>query len=126
MTLTRKRSFLSVHRAAVILAITGALSGAPALAASPVDKFLGDDTAIANGKLRFAQNCNYCHGADGIGGKHKKLQCRNFKPDYVFDTISSGLQQGSYFMPPWDHFSEDQRWELVAFILSLGQLDSCG
>lgn len=94
--------------------------------ADPLAGILRSETAIANGKLRFAQNCNYCHGADGTGGKHRKLQCRNFDPEYVFDTVTNGLESGSYFMPPWDHFSEEKRWELVAFIKSLDALDSCG
>lgn len=86
---------------------------------------LTDPAHIENGKLRFAQNCSYCHGAEGIGGKHKKLQCRDFDPDYLFDVISNGLESGSYFMPPWDHFSDEKRWELVGYISSLGLLDSC-
>ncbi len=111
--------------AAGLLTASVTLSAAMTGAATSPETLFADDTAIANGSLRFAQNCNYCHGSNGIGGKHKKLQCRDFKPDYVFDTITNGLEGGAYFMPPWDHFSENQRWELVAFILSLGKLDSC-
>ena len=97
----------------------------PADAAPGID--LDDADHIAAGKTRFAQNCAYCHGAAGIGGKHKKLQCRDFRPDDIFHTITFGMESGSFFMPPWeDAFSEEKRWELVAYILSLGRLDSCG
>jgi mono/diheme cytochrome c family protein len=96
----------------------------PVAAASGID--LDDATHIANGEKRFAQSCTYCHGAAGIGGKHKRLQCRDFRPDDVFHTITYGMESGSFFMPPWeDAFSEEKRWELVAYILSLGRLDSC-
>lgn len=102
----------------MILASSGANAG------QPID--LNDQTHIDNGQLRFAQNCNYCHGANGVGGKHRKLQCRDFEPDYLFDTITYGLESGSYFMPPWgDAFSDEKRWELVAFLMSLRTLDSC-
>ncbi|CZF83330.1 MULTISPECIES: c-type cytochrome [Grimontia] len=81
---------------------------------------------IKQGEIRFYQNCAYCHGAKGIGGKSKKLQCRDFEGDYLFDTISNGLRRGSQFMPPWaDTFSESERLELVAYILSLRTLETC-
>lgn len=81
---------------------------------------------ITAGEKRFAQNCAYCHGAAGAGGKHKKLQCRDFRPDDVFYTITYGMESGSSFMPPWeDAFSEEKRWELVAYIMSLSELDTC-
>lgn len=80
---------------------------------------------IEAGKLRFVQNCAYCHGAEGVGGKHKQLQCRDFDNDYLFDVISNGLSRGSFFMPPWDQMSEEKRWELVAYIQSLSKLEKC-
>lgn len=121
----------ALSSAALALLISGAPLAQANAPSQPADApalsaLLENDEAIANGSLRFAQNCNYCHGSNGSGGKHRKLQCRDFTPDYVFDTISNGLESGSYFMPPWDHFSEEKRWELVAFIMSLGKLDTCG
>ncbi|MEK9763100.1 MAG: cytochrome c [Deltaproteobacteria bacterium] len=94
------------------------------LAANP-KQIIDDPTHIEAGRVRFAQNCAYCHGAQGSGGKHKKLQCRDFKHDYLFDVITNGMARGSYFMPPWDHFSEEKRWELVAYLQSLGKLEQC-
>ena len=100
------------------------LASASTNATAPFD--LTDEGHIDAGSLRFAQNCTYCHGSNGIGGKHRKLQCRNFDSAYLFDTISNGLESGSFFMPPWeDAFSDEKRWELVAFIMSLDELDTC-
>lgn len=121
MSLTRLTAL-----AALILATFAFVPAAQAINTPDIDALIADEEALSAGTLRFAQNCTYCHGANGVGGKHKKLQCRDFKPDYLYDTISNGLESGSFFMPPWDHFSEEKRWELVAFIMSLGQLESCG
>ncbi len=112
-------------RTPLILALALTLHLAPAAVAAPgID--LDDAGHVAAGEKRFAQNCAYCHGAAGKGGKHKPLQCRDFRPDDVFYTITDGMESGSFFMPPWgDAFSEEQRWELVAYILSLRELDTC-
>ena len=78
------------------------------------------DIAIANGEKRFNQSCVYCHGNRGSGGKARKLQGREFEPEYLFNTISNGKRRGSLVMPPWKRsFSPAQRWELVTYILSL-------
>jgi len=112
-------------RMTLILALALVLNLAPAALATPGIE-LDDADHIAAGEKRFAQNCAYCHGAAGKGGKHKKLQCRDFRPDDVFHAITFGMESGSFFMPPWeDAFDEEKRWELVAYILSLDELDSC-
>ncbi len=78
------------------------------------------EQSIASGEKRFNQSCVYCHGNLGSGGKAKKLQGRNFDPDYLFKTITKGKRRGSLVMPPWEKtFSDEERWELVSFILSL-------
>ncbi len=95
-------------------------------ATSPADR-LESEEMIKAGELTFSQNCTYCHGYKGIGGKARKMQCRDsFTPDYLFTTISNGKQRGSLIMPPWkDSFNEETRWQLVAYILSLKTLPSC-
>ncbi len=103
--------------------------GAPGPAeseASPADR-LQSEEMIKAGELTFSQNCTYCHGYKGIGGKARKMQCRDsFTPDYLFTTISNGKQRGSLIMPPWkDSFNEETRWQLVSYILSLKTLPSC-
>lgn len=78
------------------------------------------ETSVANGETRFNQSCVYCHGNRGSGGKARKLQGRDFEPEYLFTTISNGKRRGSLVMPPWKRsFSPEQRWELVTYILSL-------
>ena len=87
---------------------------------------LGSVELVKAGEARFYQNCVYCHGARGIGGSSKKLQCRDLDPDYLFDVVTNGLSRGNKVMPPWgDTFNESERWELVAYIASLKTLESC-
>ena len=79
--------------------------------------------AVAQGEQLFTRNCVYCHGHQGSGGKAKSLQNREFEPEYLFKTISNGRRRGSLVMPPWKRsLSEEQRWHLVEYILSLGQI----
>lgn len=92
------------------------------------DHVLADPTSIKNGELRFAQNCSaYCHGDKGAGGEVHPLQCQpEYDGAYLFAIISEGRRSGSRYMPPWkDTFSEKERWELAAFILSLQNLPKC-
>ena len=90
--------------------------------AEPVDKqaILNNPQSALSGEELFAKNCVYCHGHQGSGGKAKTLQGRDFRADYLFKTITKGRRRGSLVMPPWKRsLSEEQRWQLVAFILSL-------
>ncbi|KQV84803.1 hypothetical protein ASD15_06480 [Massilia sp. Root351] len=77
--------------------------------------------AISAGQKRFNQNCVYCHGNAGSGGKGAPLQGRDdLPPQYLFDTISNGKTRGALQMPPWkEAFSPQEIWELSAYIHSL-------
>jgi mono/diheme cytochrome c family protein len=77
-------------------------------------------------EVTFVQNCAYCHGNQGSGGKARSLQCRDLKADYLFDTITNGRKRGSLIMPPWkDSMDERTRWQLTAYIMGLKDLPSC-
>lgn len=82
---------------------------------------LSNVALIATGERRFNQNCVYCHGNAGSGGKGAPLQGRDdLTPQYVFDTISNGKKRGSLLMPAWkEAFSEQEIWELASYIMSL-------
>ncbi len=84
--------------------------------------FSNQRVSIANGETRFNQSCVYCHGNKGSGGKARKLQGREFRPSYLFKTITKGKKRGALVMPPWKRaFDAEQRWELVAYIMSLSE-----
>lgn len=81
---------------------------------------LSDPESAQLGKNRYGGLCAYCHGIDGGGGKGKKLKGKDYDPDYLFETITNGRQTGGKKMPPYKKLSEEVRWQLVAFILSIG------
>ena len=114
-----------------IIAATGTLSesvsGPADPATSPIaQKVLSSPESATIGETTFYQNCVYCHGSKGSGGKARKLQCRDLTPDYLFTTISNGKKRGSLIMPPWKNaMDEETRWQLVAYIESLAKLPTC-
>jgi mono/diheme cytochrome c family protein len=117
------RNFLS---STLLCLLTGVPFTQFALADSSQPPDLTDVTLIAAGEKRFNQNCVYCHGNAGSGGKGAPLQGRDdLQPQYVFDTITNGKKRGAFLMPAWkDAFSEKEIWELDAYILSLRHVTS--
>ncbi len=98
-----------------------AVSAAPAASAAPFD--LADEARIGAGRKRFNKTCaGYCHGHEGVGGRAPDFKGRSdLAPQLLFDTISHG-REGADVMPPWgEAFSAEQIWELVAYLLHLGQ-----
>lgn len=104
----------------LLFAAAAPLAAGHALAAG-ASPDLSDPATIAAGAKRFNQNCVYCHGNAGSGGKAASLQNRDdLTKEYVFDTISNGKTRGAFLMPSWKaSFNEQQIWELASYILSL-------
>ncbi|TNE78614.1 MAG: hypothetical protein EP334_04820 [Gammaproteobacteria bacterium] len=89
-------------------------------------QIIASPEAAAAGEGLFNQVCVYCHGAQGIGGKARKMQCRTYDSKYLFDTISNGKKRGAYVMPSWKRsYDEKTRWELVSYIMTLKDLEKC-
>lgn len=79
---------------------------------------LTDSKRIASGKETFDSTCaQYCHG-----NKPPLFIGRDdLEADYVFATIRDG-GKGATPMPPWGEiFDQEEIWELVAYIKSLGK-----
>lgn len=118
--------------AAAALGATSSLANAPATGADAnalpkaLEEILKDPDHLPKAETMFYQNCAYCHGSKGSGGKARPLQCRSMTPEYLFDTITNGRRRGANIMPPWkDSMGETERWKLVAYILSLSDLPNC-
>ncbi|HUL77280.1 MAG TPA: cytochrome c [Vicinamibacteria bacterium] len=86
--------------------------------------------ARARGQALFAANCALCHGERGDGhGKRAAGFAKapaNFTDPYwrrqatprrVFFVIREGLRGTP--MPAWSFLSEDETWDLAAYVLSL-------
>jgi mono/diheme cytochrome c family protein len=93
---------------------------------------LGSPEAIARGRALFLANCVLCHGerADGRGQRAVGFSKApaNFTdagwrqrvgPRRVFFVIREGLHGTP--MPSWKALSEDESWDLVAYVLSVSQ-----
>jgi mono/diheme cytochrome c family protein len=88
--------------------------------------------AIARGEELFEKNCALCHGEKGDGhgrrsaGFKKKpprladpAWRRRTSPRHVFYTIREGVQGTP--MPSWSWLSEEESWDLVAYVLALSE-----
>lgn len=79
---------------------------------------LDDPARIEAGKGRFGATCAaYCHGSGGVGGRAPSFKGRSdFVPAEAFKVISEG-RRGTDIMPPWGKtFTQEQLWELVAYL----------
>lgn len=88
-----------------------------------------DQNVIKKGEKIFSQICWTCHGktgiGDGPGGANLNPKPANFKAtSFMAQTdgeIFWKLSEGKGVMPSYKGmFSEEQRWQLVTYIRSLG------
>jgi high-affinity iron transporter len=93
---------------------------------------LSSDEARERGRDLFKQKCALCHGerADGNGVRSKGLSGKpanfgspdwraNTTPAFVFQVLSEGKRGTS--MPAWPTLSEDQKWDVIAYVLSVAE-----
>ena len=95
-----------------------------ALETTVTNPYNGDSTATARGRELFvAMNCTGCHGFEAKAGLMAPKLTDNFwryggSDAAVFNSIYDGRAKG---MPAWGAvLSENQIWELVSYIRSLG------
>jgi len=109
----------------------GALPAAYREIAVPRDR-LADPAARRQGKKLFLQTCALCHGTrgDGHGPRAGSLTNpptdltlpswqRKATPRFVYWRIREGVPGTD--MPAWKAFDPDATWDLVAYVLSLGE-----
>ncbi len=103
---------------------------------APPDDWLHAPDAIAAGRALYRDHCAACHDERGDGNgtikpafglKPANLTDRARAPEYLFWRISEGgrvepyRSQGS-IMPAWKYqLSEEQRWQLVAYVMTLAR-----
>jgi mono/diheme cytochrome c family protein len=93
---------------------------------------LGSADARERGAGLFAEHCALCHGAraDGQGQRREGLSTspKNFSdpawrertsPRAVFFAIREGIRGSA--MPAWRSLGDEDVWDLVAFVLSVGE-----
>jgi mono/diheme cytochrome c family protein len=85
--------------------------------------FAGQADAVAGGSRLFADHCSKCHGSDALGrGKRPSLRSREVQQaadGQLFWFLRNGnLARG---MPSWSSLPEPSRWQIIAYLKSLGQ-----
>ena len=93
---------------------------------------LASDAARDRGRALFKQRCALCHGerADGRGVRSKGLSGKpvdftsstwrsGATPAHVFRTLKEGKRGTS--MPAWPTLSDDQKWDVIAYVLSVAE-----
>jgi mono/diheme cytochrome c family protein len=92
---------------------------------------LGSPEARARGRMLFVANCALCHGVRGDGQGVRSMGLaespanftdpdwrRGVTPRRAFFAIREGVHGTP--MPAWKSLSENETWDLVAYVLSLG------
>lgn len=87
-----------------------------------VNPYSGQSQAIAAGSRLFADHCAPCHGTDALGhGKRPSLrtsEVQNASDGEIFWILRNGyLRRG---MPSWSSLPEQTRWQIIAYVKSLG------
>jgi mono/diheme cytochrome c family protein len=107
-------------------AVLAAISRAPAKARDRKNPYEGQPEAIAAGKKLFQEHCSECHGDDARGrGRAADLRAsvvQDATPGELAWFLRSGnLAKG---MPAWGGLPEERRWQIVAYLKSLGPATS--
>jgi mono/diheme cytochrome c family protein len=83
----------------------------------------GQADAIAAGGRLFEDHCAKCHGADALGRRNKPNlrtdEVQNAADGEIFWLLRNGsLRRG---MPSWSALPEPSRWQIIAYVKSLGK-----
>ncbi|MDR3716428.1 MAG: cytochrome c [Puia sp.] len=132
----RKALFFIVFFGACILSFSGAYAQqtnwvAPKEADNMKNPLAGNAAAVADAKNLYIANCGPCHGEKGKGDG-PAAQGLNPKPaDHTSASVQSEsdgslfwkLSEGRNPMPGYKKiFSDQQRWELIAYIRTLAKI----
>lgn len=87
-----------------------------------VNPYAGQPDAITAGAKLFADHCAPCHGADALGrGKRPSLRSKRVQ-DATDGELAWLLRNGvlAQGMPSWSALPEPSRWQVIAYVKSLG------
>jgi mono/diheme cytochrome c family protein len=103
------------------------LKKVPADFHSRTNPYAGQADAIAGGGKLFADHCAKCHGNDAMGtGKKPSLRSDRVQKEATEGDIFWLLKNGNLGkgMPTWSSIPEPSRWQIVAYVRSLGPADA--
>jgi mono/diheme cytochrome c family protein len=119
----RSWSLLCATAAVLLLAASNGawLKRVPAADHARVNPVAGHSDAIAAGSTLYQNSCAKCHGADGNGrGSRPPVHSARMAAATDGDLFWL-LTRGEPFrgMPAWARLSEEQRWQIVAYLRSI-------
>lgn len=87
-----------------------------------VNPYAGKADAVAAGEKVYLDHCAKCHGDDGTGRRNKPSirisRVMNATDGELFWLLRNGnLKKG---MPTWSALPEPTRWQVIAFVKSMG------
>jgi mono/diheme cytochrome c family protein len=80
--------------------------------------------AMAGSKRIFEQNCSPCHGRNAEGTKKRpplrseRVQHEATEGDIHWLLVNGNMRKG---MPSWAKLPDQQLWQVIAYVKSLGQ-----
>jgi mono/diheme cytochrome c family protein len=98
------------------------LDKAPQKARAQRNPLEHDSDAVATGRKLFGMHCAECHGEAAEGTRRapslRESEVQDAPPGAIFWVLTNGIVW--HGMPVWSKLPEPQRWQLVAYIKSLG------
>ncbi len=109
----------------VFVSVAAPLAAQGADGDSPLIK---SKSAAQAGKATYLRLCQYCHGADGRALENIDFEATDLtdpsrfrhgtEPSQIFNSIKNGA--GDDMLPFKDELTDEQIWQLVSFVLSIG------
>jgi glucose/arabinose dehydrogenase len=126
MGLMKGRNFALVVVAVLPLTLLHAVDrkfhNAPDSAKAMKNPYEGQEAAAQAGKKLYARNCLSCHGRTGKGtGNVPSLleeKVQSAPSGEIFWFVTKGSKDNG--MPPWAFLPQEQRWQIVTYVKSLG------
>lgn len=95
------------------------LARVPEKAQGRRNPFATSTEAAGAGKKLFEQHCAECHGLTAEGARRgpslRGEQMREATPGEIFWILTNGVVRRG--MPGWSKLPEEQRWQIVTFLL---------
>jgi mono/diheme cytochrome c family protein len=114
---------LMLSALACIAADTGWMKHVSDADRARTNPYANQTDAIAGGSRLFQDHCAKCHGEDALGrGKRPSLrtpEVQQASDGELFSLLKNGyLSKG---MPSWAALPEPSRWQVIAYVKSLGE-----
>jgi mono/diheme cytochrome c family protein len=126
MSSLRLLGWILLAASACIAADTGWMKHISEADRARTNPYAAQADAIAGGSRLFADHCAKCHGEDALGrGKRPSLRTKEVQQatdGEIFWLLKNGyLRKG---MPSWSALPEPSRWQIIAYVKSLGEQGS--